>query len=69
MITANQVAASPSFQAIAVIQALQLLAEKSAHTYENLFEQFKAGNEKLQRRVAEMVALAAEVTAEELNNH
>ncbi|AEH21843.1 VHS1030 protein [Vibrio phage 1] len=63
---ALQIAANPTFQAIAIQEALETLSRDTGITVAALIEQFPR-NLKLQTRVAEMVAKAAEVMAETLN--
>lgn len=63
---ALQIAANPTFQAIAIQEALETLSRDTGIAVTALIEQFPH-NLKLQTRVAEMVAKAAEVMAESLN--
>lgn len=63
---ALQIAANPTFQAIAIQEALETLSRDTGIAVAALIEQFPR-NLKLQTRVAEMVAKAAEVMAESLN--
>ncbi|UHD87295.1 hypothetical protein [Vibrio phage D4] len=63
---AFQIAANPTFQAIAIQEALETLSRDTGIAVSALIEQFPR-NLKLQTRVAEMVAKAAEVMAESLN--
>lgn len=64
---ASKLAMNQNFQAIAAVDAIKLLAEKSGIDSLELMKQFVSGeNKELTQRVAEMVAYAAEVTAEAL---
>lgn len=63
---AFQIATNPTFQAIAIQEALETLSRDTGIAVSALIEQFPR-NLKLQTRVAEMVAKAAEVMAESLN--
>jgi hypothetical protein len=60
------VAQNSSFLVIAMTDALELLAKKSGISYEALVEQFPT-NKELQTRVAEMVSMAARVTADAIS--
>lgn len=64
---ALQIAQNENFVIIAMAEAFELLSEKTGITVKSLQEQFPV-NEKLQKSVAELVAKAAQVTAEELND-
>jgi hypothetical protein len=56
-----------NFQAIAAVDAVKLLAEKSGINSLELMRQFVSGeNLELSNEIAKMVAFAAEVTAAEL---
>jgi hypothetical protein len=65
-ITPLAVAASPAFQALALGDAIRLLSDKSGISFPALVAQLET-NDELRNRCAEMVALAAEVTAESLS--
>ncbi len=59
-----KLAANQDFQAIAAIEAVKLLAEKSGIDSLELMKQFVSGeNEELTNKVAKMVAFASETTA------
>jgi len=60
------IAQNSSFLVIAMTEALELLAKKSGISYEALVEQFPT-NKELQTRVAEMVSMAARVTADAIS--
>jgi len=64
---ASKIAMNQDFQAIAAVDAIKLLAEKSGFDSLELMRQFVSGkNHELTKRVAEMVAYAAQITAEAL---
>ncbi|QNJ59151.1 hypothetical protein [Vibrio phage vB_ValS_PJ32] len=63
---ALQIASNPTFQAIALQDAFEVISRDTGISVADLIEQFPR-NLKLQTRAAEMVAKAAEVTAETLN--
>ena len=65
-ITPLAVAASPAFQALALGDAIRLLSDKAGISFSALVAQFET-NAELRNRCAEMVALAAQVTAESLS--
>lgn len=62
--TSIELAQNENFQAIAVIEAVKLLAEKNGVDSIDLMKEFVSGvNESLMTCVAEMVAFAAKQTA------
>ncbi len=63
---ALQIAANPTFQQFALTEAIETLSKDTGISKDALVKQF-ASNETLQKRVAEMVAFAAETMAETLN--
>lgn len=66
MTNATNVAANINFQAIALTEALNVIAKDTGITFENLIAQLPT-NVNLMKRAAEMVALAAKVTADSIN--
>lgn len=66
MTTLNQVAMTPSFQVIALTEALQTLSKSTGISLESLIEQFPT-NEKLQETCAKMLIAAAQATADMMN--
>jgi hypothetical protein len=65
---ASVVAANQDFLAIATVDAVKLLADKSGINPVALMEQLLSGlNKELSRKVADMVAYAAIVVAESLS--
>jgi len=67
MITVEKLISMPSFLALATSDALELLAEKSKHSYDELFLMFMAGHKELTDQVVELVAFAALVTVDGIN--
>lgn len=66
MTNATNVAANINFQAIALTEALNVIARDTGITFESLIAQLPT-NENLMKRAAGMVALAAKVTADSIN--
>jgi len=66
MTNANNVAANINFQAIALTEALNVIAKDTGIAFESLLSQLPT-NVNLMKRAAEMVALAATVTADSIN--
>lgn len=65
--TALQLAQNKNFQLIALEQAFKTLSSDTGISVKSLVEQFSQGNQKLITKVGEMVATAAQVTADSLN--
>lgn len=66
MTTISNVATNPSFQVIALTEALRTLSKSTGISFESLIEQFPT-NAKLQETCAKMLIAAATVTAEMVN--
>lgn len=68
MLDFKKVALNADFQAIAVVESIKLLADKSNYSALDLMEEFVSGhNPCLNQQVAEMVIEAAKITAKELS--
>lgn len=67
MITIKQLLSTNAFLAIAASDALELLADKSKYSYDELFEMFKAGHEGLVSEVVKMVLFAAQLMVKDIN--
>jgi hypothetical protein len=67
MTNSINVAANINFQAIALTEALNVIAKDTGIAFESLIAQLPT-NEKLMKRAAEMVARAAKVAADSINS-
>lgn len=68
MITATKIISNPNFVAMATVDAIVLLAEKSGINSAELMSQLVSGeNLELTEKVKAMVIFAAETTANELS--
>lgn len=64
---ALQIAQNKNFQIIAMAEAFKVLSSDTGISVDSLVEQFKNGNQNLIKKIGEMVATAAKVTAESIN--
>jgi hypothetical protein len=67
MITAQQVAETPSFLVTAMTEALELVAAGHDLTYGQAFAEFEKGRGVIYQEVSKVVALAAEQLANDIN--
>lgn len=68
MLDFKKVALNADFQAIAIVEAIKLLADKNNFSALDLMQEFVSDrNPRLKQQVAEMVIVAAKITAEELS--